>query len=56
LSDVRAGLDGVAFQCPGLLVRGDDIELQMLRLSARQAIDAEFARYPHLKVYSYTAA
>lgn len=33
LSDVRAGLDGVAFQCPGMMVRGDDIELQMLRLS-----------------------
>lgn len=33
LSDVRAGIDGVAFQCPGMLVRGDDIELQMLRLS-----------------------
>jgi hypothetical protein len=33
LSDVRAGLDGVAFQCPGIMVRGDDIELQMLRLS-----------------------
>lgn len=33
LSDVRAGLDGVAFQCPGVMVSGDDIELQMLRLS-----------------------
>lgn len=33
LSDVRAGLDGVAFQCPGYFVRGDDIELQMLRLT-----------------------
>lgn len=33
LSDVRAGLDGVAFQCPGSFVRGDDIELQMLRVS-----------------------
>lgn len=33
LMDVRAGLDGVAFQCPGALVRGDDIELQMLRVS-----------------------
>jgi hypothetical protein len=33
LGDVRAGLDGVCFLCPGSLVRGDDIELQMLRLS-----------------------
>lgn len=33
LSDVRAGTDGVAFQCPGMMVHGDDIELQMLRLS-----------------------
>jgi hypothetical protein len=33
LTDVRAGLDGVAFQCPGFMVRGEDIELQMLRLS-----------------------
>jgi len=33
LSAVRAGTDGVAFQCPGIVVSGDDIELQMLRLS-----------------------
>jgi len=33
LMEVRAGLDGVTFQCPGALVRGDDIELQMLRVS-----------------------
>jgi hypothetical protein len=33
LSAVRAGTDGVVFQCPGTFVRGDDIELQMLRLS-----------------------
>ena len=33
LSDVRAGIDGVVFQCPGMMVLGDDIELQMLRIS-----------------------
>jgi hypothetical protein len=31
--DARASLDGVAYQCPGAFVRGDDIELQMLRVA-----------------------
>jgi hypothetical protein len=30
--DARTSIDGLAYQCPGALVRGDDMELQMLRV------------------------
>lgn len=32
IHDARAGLDGLAYQCPGVFVQGDDMELQMLRI------------------------
>jgi hypothetical protein len=32
LGTARAGIDGLVYQCPGSLVRGQDIELQMLRI------------------------
>jgi hypothetical protein len=31
--EARAGIDGVAYPCPGALLMGDDIELQMVRFS-----------------------
>ncbi len=31
--EARVGIDGLAYQCPGVLVSGDDIEFQMLRVS-----------------------
>jgi hypothetical protein len=30
--DARTSIDGLAYQCPGALVMGDDMELQMLRV------------------------
>jgi len=33
MQEARAGIDGLAYQFPGALVTGDDIELQMLRFS-----------------------
>jgi hypothetical protein len=30
--EARASIDGLAYQCPGALVMGDDLELQMLRV------------------------
>ncbi len=33
IGPVRAGIDGLTYQCPGTYTVGDDIELQMLRLN-----------------------
>ncbi len=32
VQEARASMDGLAYQCPGALVMGDDLELQMLRV------------------------